>query len=477
MYDDDLDEFIAALQDVVLPAGVPVVPGLDVAGHFSVPADPGESTGAWFDVIVLRSGRVGLALGQVPGSGLAAVAAAGGISAVLRAGLLCHEDPVAALQLGDLHAAHAADVQGTTAVLALLDLRAGELTYATAGHDAPVLAATDGPSRRLARTAGGPLGASGDITVGHQRLESGDLVLLSTPTSTDTTTALLDRTRVAGDASSSCAAFAENAAADQLRGAVIVVVAELADDVPADLDVELPIDDTTTRRTRRQLEEWLTTVGATSMDALSLTHATAELVSNAVEHAYAGSDGRQGTVHLRAVHGTDGHVVVDVSDHGQWRNATDDIARGRGLAMAAGLVDELAVTTGAEGTSARLHHRLSRPVPIDRVPIRASWPEAEPLEVTQTELGSVRLSGEFGHDEVDEITYALLLASRGRTQTVDLDLTDVTAISAGGLRVLGDLVRVPSEGSDDRASVVLHAREGSPAQAELERAGIAHRAS
>ncbi len=53
---DDLDALIETLQDHILPAGLPVLPRLDVSAHFAVSAAPGEATGAWFDVLPLRSG-------------------------------------------------------------------------------------------------------------------------------------------------------------------------------------------------------------------------------------------------------------------------------------------------------------------------------------------------------------------------------------------------------------------------------------
>ncbi|WP_167736747.1 ATP-binding protein [Nocardioides sp. 1609] len=483
MNEDDLDDFIAALQDVVLPTGVPVLPTLDVAAHFSVGADTGEATGAWFDVTVLRSGRVALSIGQVPGGGLEAGAAAGGVSAVLRAGLLCHEDVAAALGLADLHARHTRDARGTAVVVALLDPEVGSLSYVTAGHEAPVVATADGTSVRLPRTGSGALGTLDGPVVGEHRLGDGDLVLLDSPEtpastsgSADDVTALLDRARVVGDAAATCSAVARPTVAAQTRGAVAVLAAERRAARTADLDLDLSLDPTTGRRARVALEDWLTRLGAPAMDALCLVHAATELVTNAVEHAHLPGESA-GRVVLHATHATSGEIVVDVSDDGRWRVPSDDVARGRGLAMAAGLVDDMTLTSGEHGTHARLRHRLSRPVVIERAPVPLLQVAPPVLEVEQVRLGSVRLAGFFGHDEVDQITYALLLASRGGTQPIDIDLSDVTDLSAGGLRLLADLVARPAPDPTGHAGVVLHARRGSAPQVELERAGIVHHAS
>ncbi|QCW49394.1 SpoIIE family protein phosphatase [Nocardioides dongxiaopingii] len=483
MNEDDLDDFIAALQDVVLPTGAPVLPMLDVAAHFSVGADIGEATGAWFDVTVLRSGRVALSIGQVPGGGLEAVAAASGLSAVIRSGLLCHEDVSSALDLADLHARNTRDARGAAVVVALLDPEGGSLSYVTAGHEAPVVAAADGTSVRLPRTGAGPLGTLDGPQVGRHRLGEGDLVLLdspdistSAPGRVDDATALLDRARVVGDATATCSAVARPTVAAQTRGAVAVLAAERRTTRTGDLDLDLSLDATTGRRARVALEDWLTRLGAPAMDALCLVHAATELVTNAVEHAHPPDD-PDGRVVLRARHQATGDVVVDVTDDGRWRVPSDDVARGRGLAMAAGLVDDMSLTSDEHGTHARLRHRLSRPVVIERAPVPLLQVAPPALEVEQVRLGAVRLAGFFGHDEVDQITYALLLASRGGTQPIDIDLSDVTDLSAGGLRLLADLVGRPAPDPAGHAGVVLHARRGSAPQVELERAGVVHHAS
>lgn len=479
---DDIDDFTAALQDLVLPANVPVLPRIDLAARFSVPAAPGEATGAWFDVVVLSGGRVALTMGQVPGSGLAVVATAAAVSAVLRAGLLAHEDVEQAMRLADVYAAGSVDVRGTTAVIVLLDPGATVVSYATAGHSAPLVAPADGPAHRLPQTGHAPLGTGSPVVCAETALAPGALLVLDSTTEADGTAAVmadvLDRSRTAGDVTATCAQFTELAEVDVVRGPLAVVLAEARVAGVPDLDIEVPLGDGATLGARRELESWLGSLGVVAMDRLSLSHATTELVANAVEHAYAHDGAGPAPVARVTGHQDDtGQVVVEVIDHGQWRIPSDDVTRGRGLAMASGLVDDLTVSSDDTGTRARLRHRVSRAVPVDRVPLRSSWPTVEPLAVTHTALGSLRLRGVVGHDDADEITYALLLASRGRTQPVDLDLTEVTDVSAGGLRVIEDLVRVSPDDEGTRAAVTLHVRRDSAPQAALERAGIDHRAS
>ncbi len=243
-----------------------------------------------------------------------------------------------------------------------------------------------------------------------------------------------------------------------------------------DLDVDLDLDATTTGLTREQLRAWLAAVPAPAMDTLTIMHAALELVANAAEHS-GSPGGPPATINLRASHTTTGDVVVDVTDHGSWRAPSLDPARGRGLAMTKGLIDELVVEGGEDGTHARIRHRLARPLQVERSQPSDDEQEPEPLEVTHTELGTVRLAGAFGHDDLDRIGAELLLASRGGTLAIDVDLTRVSVISAAGLHLLREMVRPGPEGSPTSALVTLHAPTGSAAHAELDRAGIAHDAS
>lgn len=475
--DDDLDEFISVLQDVMLPSRVPVLPGLDVATHFSAPFGTAESTGAWFDIAAIGSGRVALVVGQVPGGGLAAALAAHGLNTLLRASLLRDGDPAGAVALAGLHAHDSADARGTSLTLAVVDPASGDLVYVTAGHDAPVVLAADGSTPVLPRTGARTLGYGGDIRAEHHRLAAGDLLLLGP----GSLASYVDRdpaTGAAGDAAATVASVARAMSANGVTETVTLVAVELRALDPDDLVIDLELDGTTGRRARLGLQEWLDTSGAPAMDALAIVHAAAELVANAVEHARV-PEGGPAQVHVRAALTATGDVVVEVRDHGQWVPPIDDIARGRGLAMAAGLVDELEVTTSDDGTCARLRHRLSRPVRIDRETTGSgsAAPTVAAVMLATTAPGAVRLSGTFGPDDADRVGAELLLASRGGTRSLEVDLSEVTHLSADGLRMLGDLVGRTPGGLLQRSVVVLLAPDGSPAHTALERAGITSRAS
>lgn len=483
MIGEDQDGPVEVLHAVLMPRGTPVLPTLDLAAHFSVAPDPGEAGGAWWDVVHLPSGRVALVVGQVPGTGLPAAAAAAALASVLRAGLVRDEDAAAAVQLADLYAARTPDARDATAIVVVVDDVAGELTWVTAGDVAPLLASAQGPSRTLAATGHGALGSGHAGDAGRQHFATGDLALLAASAELTTegldrpeTTDLLDAARVAGDAVATCEALAQRAAAWQTRGALTFVAVEARPAPVAPLEVELDVDDATTTRARQALQGWLRELRTPFMDGLALVHAAMELVSNVQDHAYPDDAGERAMV-LRAEHGGDGTVVVDVADHGRWRagSADPDTDRGRGLAMAAGLVDDLAVTIHDGGTRVRLRHRLTRPVLADRPAASTRRVVEESLRIEPLELGVVRLSGNLRHDDVDEVTHAVMLSSRGGTEPVEVDLSGIAYLSGGGVRVLrGLLGHVPAV-PPPVGAVTISALGGSLPQVELERAGIAHR--
>ena len=138
-------------------------------------SEPGEFQvgGDWYDVIPLGAGRTGLVMGDVMGRGVHAAAIMGQLRAAVRAyaaanlppgELLLHLDRHAAELEGVAYAegsplAGACDVGAlATAVYAVYDPDDHVLTYARAGHPAPLLRRTDGSVVELDAAGGPPLG-------------------------------------------------------------------------------------------------------------------------------------------------------------------------------------------------------------------------------------------------------------------------------------------------------------------------------
>ncbi|HEV2373642.1 MAG TPA: SpoIIE family protein phosphatase [Streptosporangiaceae bacterium] len=155
-----------AFQTSLLPQEKPRVDGLDVAWHY-VPAKPLETHGQgiqtqvggdWYDLIPLSAGRVGIVIGDVEGRGARAAAIMGQLRAALRAFAQDDKPPAEILRKlddwcrtqADTGTDHPDEFDGPRASCTYLvyDAWSRSLTFANAGHDAPLLV-TDGDVREL----------------------------------------------------------------------------------------------------------------------------------------------------------------------------------------------------------------------------------------------------------------------------------------------------------------------------------------
>src|SRR5690242_11265232 len=146
-----------AFQQSLLPDAAPELDGLEVAFRY-VPAKPlttqgqGIQTqvgGDWYDIIPLAAGRVGLAIGDVEGRGARAAATMGQLRAALRAYAQDEKSPADIMRKLDdwCRALAPADERGVTVgdpptascIYMIYDAWSRELTFANAGHDAPLL--------------------------------------------------------------------------------------------------------------------------------------------------------------------------------------------------------------------------------------------------------------------------------------------------------------------------------------------------
>ncbi len=142
----------ATLQHSLLPA-VPEVPGLQVAARYLVGKDGNQVGGDWYDVLPLPGGYVGAAVGDVVGHDLSAAAAMGQLRGVLRSYAWGGDRPGSVLDRCD-QLVQGLDIAAmATAVYAVLGPPgpdgSRELSYANAGHPAPLLRRPDGSIERL----------------------------------------------------------------------------------------------------------------------------------------------------------------------------------------------------------------------------------------------------------------------------------------------------------------------------------------
>jgi sigma-B regulation protein RsbU (phosphoserine phosphatase) len=167
------------IQATLLPRQLPALDGYGIAATWQPAAGLG---GDHYDVFEVRHGRVALCIADVAGKGLPAALLMSNLQAAIRAlaaegwtpGELCG-------QLRRMMAGRLTDEKFVTLVYLVLDTAARRLTYANAGHNAPVLVRADGTHTRL--QSGGPLIASlsdGRYDEESVRLASGDRLVLFT---------------------------------------------------------------------------------------------------------------------------------------------------------------------------------------------------------------------------------------------------------------------------------------------------------
>lgn len=172
-----------ALREAILPepAGCPGLPRTRIAVRY-VPAEKSASLGGdWFEAAALPDGRALLAVGDVSGHGLPAVARMAQLRHALVGLTMTGEPPDRLLAWLNELVLHRLPDTTATAVIAHLDPATRVLTWGQAGNLAPVLV-RDGVAGPLRPPRGVLLGAACDqpYELAATRLRGGDLVLMFT---------------------------------------------------------------------------------------------------------------------------------------------------------------------------------------------------------------------------------------------------------------------------------------------------------
>ncbi|HET6506894.1 MAG TPA: GAF domain-containing SpoIIE family protein phosphatase [Baekduia sp.] len=157
------------LQRSLLPRVLPAAAGVRLAARYLPRGAEGPVGGDFYDAVALPGDRVGLAIGDVAGKGLAAAAAMGQVRAALHAYAL--EDPDPARVLARLDGFVGAMDITATALFMTIDAD-GELAIASAGHPPAVL--TDAAGTRLVTgVLTPPLGCGAPAAEAAERLRLG----------------------------------------------------------------------------------------------------------------------------------------------------------------------------------------------------------------------------------------------------------------------------------------------------------------
>jgi sigma-B regulation protein RsbU (phosphoserine phosphatase) len=149
-----------ALHRSLLPTALPVLPGLDLAARYVTGS--GTVGGDWYDVFVLPDGRLGVVVGDVAGSGLAAAVIMGRMRSALRAYVLEAPDPGTALRMLDRKIQYFEPDAMATVLYGLYTPETGEFTASSAGHLPPALAAPNAQAALLPLRPDPPIGVADD---------------------------------------------------------------------------------------------------------------------------------------------------------------------------------------------------------------------------------------------------------------------------------------------------------------------------
>ncbi|PJJ56141.1 histidine kinase-like protein [Mumia flava] len=441
-----------AVHDEVLPDELPLVPGVDVAAGYVFAGAEIPVRGDWFDAVPRADGTVALVIGDVVGRGVSASVTACRLRAASAASLLEGAPPGDVLERIDRFASTSPTAIGARMAVVVVDPRDGRLEYATAGHPDPVVVTSEAQVRPLTEARSPVLGRSRAHTTATDALAPGDVLILCTdgildrqhvgPARSVEELAQLLAPHVSGRAPDDRARLVDRVARLGLetfgRGSVPVddlalLVAARAPHPPG-LDIGVGEAAETPVHARTALARWLESFQVRAVDQIAVLHAVHELVVNALEHAYPSGDG---TVRVTAEVAPDGTLTCRVADHGRWAARAGD-GGGRGLAMASGLVDELVIDRTADGTTATVRHRLTRPAHLflaatdDRRGENADMPFTAAIEDRR-----IRLVGAVDESAADELG-VILRAHAGNADPVTIDLTAVDLLGSAALRLIDD---------------------------------------
>jgi serine phosphatase RsbU (regulator of sigma subunit)/anti-sigma regulatory factor (Ser/Thr protein kinase)/anti-anti-sigma regulatory factor len=491
---------IDTLQRALLPDRVPVLPTLDVAARYLLAADELAAGGDWFDVLA-HEGHALLVVGDVVGHGVAAAAAMGQLRAVLLDRLVTEPTVAEAIAALDRRAARDPGSFGATVCVVDLDLATGDLVYVTAGHPPPLV--LDGPTpeagRYLEPTGAGPLGRSGEISAGHDRLDDGDIVVLYTDglvelPGRNPAEGTVDLARAARRAASNTLlpVDAPELAAERIAGQVIESLTRVAgydDDVtvvaaqrragPAPFHLRLVANEHAAVVTREAVRGWLRERAIRIDDLDVVLHAVTELVDNVADHAY---DRHGGPLDVAGALHDDGTLGLVVRDEGRWegrpwppgpgRGGRESGGRGRGLALIRGTVDHLDIDTGDGGTTVTVRHGVARGAGMLETGVRARPVEEPDVEVWEhatdaTDAGvTVGARGALDARAVPKLRAHLVAATAPGGPPATLDLREVTLLASAAVHLLLQILA--------RGDLRIVAPAGSVAQHVLRLSAIPH---
>jgi anti-sigma regulatory factor (Ser/Thr protein kinase) len=355
------------LQRSLLPERLPELPGLAISARYVAGSTDAQVGGDWYDVIALRDGQAGIAIGDVVGHGLDAAARMARLQNALRAYALEGLRPSLVLERMNGFAREVSGGPMATLLYGVVDPEEGKLRLATAGHPPVLVIAPDGDAYFAEGPAGSPLGvvpfpSYEEATI---PIEPGSTVLLYTDGLVERPEASLDeglewlRAFAAGIPSHPdelCGALLRARFADVAPRDDVALLAVRFEPVQIDrIEMTLRAEPESLAQMRRALGRWLRAAGAADAETYEVLVATGEACANAIAHAYPPGEASyvvEGRRH-------DGAVEIRVRDFGSWR-APRSGSQGRGIGLIEQLMDEVEIDRGPAGTIVRMRRAVGQ---------------------------------------------------------------------------------------------------------------------
>lgn len=354
------------LQRSLLPQRLPEVPGIGLAARYLPGGGGAEVGGDWYDVFSLGGGPVGLAIGDVVGSGVGAASLMGQLRSAVRAYMVEGHGPAAVLERLNF-VLHTYDGPlMATALVALVEPETWTVRFASAGHPPPLVRSPGGEATFLDSRGSIPLGAVARATYEDRvaAIEPGSTLLIYTDGLLEARGATLEDglERLRG-------AVERGGASNPERLCDGVLEATVGGEVPEDdaalvaleaqpalgerLELRLPAEPEALALLRRALGRWLGEASAGAEESYEISVACGEACANAIEHAYSPGDAHfEVEAELSA-----GEAALTVRDSGSWRQPRG-ADRGRGIELMKALMDTVEVEPGEGGTTVRMRRRL-----------------------------------------------------------------------------------------------------------------------
>jgi len=356
-------QVVEAMQRALLPAALPVIPGLHLTATYRPAAVDARVGGDWYDVFELGRGKIALVIGDVVGRGVEAGALMAQVRTALRAYALEGHPPAQVVELLNRMFATMRPTKLTTLAYLVLDPEGAEFTLVSAGHLPPIIVDPDGRARVLEISGDPPVGAFRGVSFSERRMPigPGSRVLLVTDGAAEVRgeplDAGLERLRVLSERETNpralCGAIAAGSATGGPSDDDVAVLVAHVQPLPEQLSTRWPAEADALGGLRHLLRRWLRGHGASPDETYDITVAVQEAAANAVEHAYAPG---VAAFSVDAEH-RDGAITVVVSDRGSWREARGT-NRGRGLPLMHGLMESVEIVPSTDGTSVVLRRTL-----------------------------------------------------------------------------------------------------------------------